>query len=96
MIIPIEERRAGLEYLEAVTTLLNRIRTTHPTAGLYEAAELQWWWAQNPRTTDDLEQLFWFDDLGRPEAAVIATEWGDSKQLDHSYYPTQLRIGQHA
>ncbi|MCP5035024.1 MAG: GNAT family N-acetyltransferase [Actinomycetia bacterium] len=87
MIIPIEERRAGLEYLEAVTTLLNRIRTTHPTAGLYEAAELQWWWAQNPRTTDDLEQLFWFDDLGRPEAAVIATEWGDSKQLDPLVLP---------
>jgi GNAT superfamily N-acetyltransferase len=46
---------------------------------LYEAAELHWWW-RTPRSTDNLGQLFWFDHLGRPEAAVIATDWsgGDS------------------
>jgi GNAT superfamily N-acetyltransferase len=48
---------------------------------LYEAADLQWWWRM-PRSTDDLPQLFWFDDLGRPEAAVIATDWGDRVALD--------------
>lgn len=84
---PTEEHRAGLDYLEAVTALLNRIRTTHPTAGLFEAAELQWWWAQNPRTTDDLGQLFWFDDRGRPEAAVIATDFGEATQLDPLVLP---------
>jgi len=31
---------------------------------------------------DYLEQLFWFDDLGRPAAAVIATDFGDATQLD--------------
>ena len=71
-----EEHRVGLHYLEDVTVLLQRIRSAHPTAGLYEAADLQWWW-RKPRSTDDLPQLFWFDHLGRPEAAVIATDWGD-------------------
>lgn len=72
MASPTEEHRSGLDYLDAVSVLLNRIRTAHPTAGLYEAAEVQWWWAQTLRPTDDVDQLFWFDDQGRPEAAVIA------------------------
>jgi GNAT superfamily N-acetyltransferase len=83
----IEEYRSGLDYLEGATALLNRIRTTHPTAGLFEAADLQWWWAQNPRTTDDLGQLFWFDDRGRPEAAAIITDFGDAAQLDPLLLP---------
>ena len=29
------------------------------------------------RSTDGLGQLFWIDDLGRPEAAVIVTDFGD-------------------
>ncbi len=87
MISPTEECRVGLDYLETVTTLLDRIRTAHPTAGLYEAAELQWWWAQTRRTTDDLGQLFWFDELGRPEAAVIVTAFGNTTQLDPLFLP---------
>lgn len=71
-----EVHRVGLEYLEAVTALLQRVRRAHPTTGLYEAAELQWWWTI-PRSTDDLGQLFWFDDFGRPMAAVIVTDFGD-------------------
>src|SRR5690349_9400816 len=69
-----EEHRIGLEYLTAATALLQRIRRAHPTAGLYEAADLQWWW-RTPRVTDDLPQLFWFDDAGRPDAAAIAIDW---------------------
>ena len=71
-----EQRLVGIAYLEAVTTLLQRIRNAHPTAGLYQAAELQWWWRVR-RATDDVPQLFWFDDLGRPAAAVVATDFGD-------------------
>src|SRR5687768_2277887 len=81
-----EERRVGLRYLEAVTALLQRARRAHPTAGLYEAADLQWSWRM-PRSTDDLPQLFWFDDLGRPEAAVIATDTGDRVALDPFVMP---------
>ena len=74
-----EQRRVGIDYLESATALLRRVRSAHPTKGLYEAAELHWWW-RTPRSTDNLGQLFWFDHLGRPEAAVIATDWsgGDS------------------
>jgi RimJ/RimL family protein N-acetyltransferase len=66
--------------------LLHRVRSAHPTKGLYEAADLQWWW-RTARSTDDLGQLFWFDHLGRPEAAVIATDWGDRIALDPIIMP---------
>lgn len=60
--------------------LLRRVRTAHPTAGLYEGADLQWWW-RTPRVSDDLPQLFWFDELGVPQAALVATAWGDELTL---------------
>ena len=75
-----------MQYLEAATALLRRVRSAHPTKGLYEAADLHWWW-RTPRATDDLGQLFWFDHLGRPEAAVIATDWGDRIALDPIVLP---------
>ncbi|MGA7757501.1 MAG: GNAT family N-acetyltransferase [Ilumatobacteraceae bacterium] len=71
-----ERHLAGLDYLESVTVLLQRIRCAHPTAGLYQAAVLQWW-SRDLRSTDEFAQLFWFDDHDRPAAAVIATDWGD-------------------
>ncbi len=63
-----------------MTGLLQRVRSAHLTRGLYEAADLQWWW-RTPRPTDHIRQLFWFDHLGRPEAAVIATDWGNGLAL---------------
>jgi GNAT superfamily N-acetyltransferase len=81
-----EQHRVGVHYLEAATALLQRVRSAHPTKGLYEAADLQWWW-RTPRSTDNLRQLFWFDHLGRPEAAVIATDWGDRIALDPIVMP---------
>jgi GNAT superfamily N-acetyltransferase len=78
---PRERRLVGLDALEAVTTLLQRNRSAHPTFGLFEAADLQWWW-RVPRTTDEVPQLFWFDDGGRPLAAAIVTDWGKRIALD--------------
>ena len=86
MAIPEPEHRIGLQALDTVTVLLQRIRDAHPTAGLYEAADLQWWW-RTPCSTDNLPQLFWFDDDGRPVAAVIATDWGDHVALDTMVMP---------
>lgn len=83
---PQEQHRVGIRYLEDATALLRRVRSVHPTAGLLEAADLHWWW-RSPRSTDDLPQLFWFDQLGRPEAAVIATDWGDGTALDPIVMP---------
>jgi ribosomal protein S18 acetylase RimI-like enzyme len=81
-----EQHRQGLHALEAATALLRRVRRAHPSAGLLEAADLQWWW-RSPRPTDTLPQLFWFDDLGRPAAAVIATAWGSEVALDPIVLP---------
>jgi ribosomal protein S18 acetylase RimI-like enzyme len=81
-----ESFRTGLQGLEAATALLHRIRNAHPTAGLLEAADLQWWW-RTQRSTDDFRQLFWFDDAGRPEAAVIATDWAGVIALDPIVMP---------
>ena len=71
-----EQHRSGIDYLRAVTALLQRVRGADPTKGLYEAADLQWWW-RTPRSIDNLPQLFRFDELGQPEAAIIATNWGN-------------------
>lgn len=81
-----EEFRVGVGYLEAATVLLRRVRSIHPTSGLFEAADLQWWW-RTPRLTDNLGQLFWFDDLGRPEAAVFVTQWGETTSFDPIVLP---------
>lgn len=81
-----ERQLVGLDALAAVTSLLQRVRDAHPTAGLYEAADLQWWW-RVPRSTDDLPQLVWFDDLDRPTAAAIVTEWSDRVALDPIVLP---------
>ena len=60
-----ETTRSGIDYLSAVTELLQRQRQEHPTHGIYQSPELQFWWAR-PRVTDELDQLFWFDDEARP------------------------------
>jgi len=79
--------RVGLDALAEITALMQRIRDGHPTAGLFEASDFQWWWAQRPRPTDAMPQLFWFDDRGLPVAAVIATTFGDGTQLDPVVLP---------
>ncbi len=79
-----EEHRVGLDYLEALTALLQRVQREHPTKGLYQAAEVQFWWSVR-RSTDDLGQLFWFDDLGRPAAAVTVTDFGDGSSLVYEH-----------
>src|SRR5262245_12305088 len=43
----------GLPRLEATTTVLQRARQADPMAGMWEAADVQWWW-RRPRVTDDL------------------------------------------
>jgi GNAT superfamily N-acetyltransferase len=87
MLVSQEKHRIGLDYLHDVTLLLQRIRAAHPTAGLYEAADLQWWWAQRTRPTNELPQLFWFDELGRPGAAIVISESVGQVQLDPIVLP---------
>jgi GNAT superfamily N-acetyltransferase len=71
-----EQLRVGIDHLGAVTELLQRVRSAHPTSGVYEAAEMHWWWTV-ARATDGSAQLYWYDDDGRPAAAVLVTDFGD-------------------
>jgi ribosomal protein S18 acetylase RimI-like enzyme len=66
-------RASGLEYLLLATELLQRARLADAEAGVWEAADLQWWW-RTPRRSDALDQLFWIDDAG-PVAGVVLTTW---------------------
>ncbi|MCL1587237.1 MAG: GNAT family N-acetyltransferase, partial [Actinomycetia bacterium] len=68
-------------YLAGVTTLLERVRAEHPTRGVWEAADLQWWW-RKPWPTDSWLHPFWFDASGDPVAAAVATDWGGRIALD--------------
>ena len=68
-----EVRASGLEYLALVTKLLQRARLADAEAGVWEAADLQWWW-RTPRRSDAVDQLFWIHDEG-PVAGVVLTEW---------------------
>ncbi len=64
-----ESRPVGLDYLAAVTELAQAARLAHPTAGIWEAADLQWWWRADQHE-DDRRQLF-FLEADRPVAAVV-------------------------
>lgn len=70
---------AGIEWLRHATSLLQRVRRSDPD-GIWEAADVQWWW-RRPRASDRLEQTFWLDGDG-PVASVLITEWGPKWQLD--------------
>jgi ribosomal protein S18 acetylase RimI-like enzyme len=57
------------------TALLQRARRADSQAGLWEGADVQWWW-RTPRESDEVEKPFWIDDEG-PVAGVLLTSWTD-------------------
>lgn len=69
-----EVRASGLEYLALATKLLQRARLADPEAGIWDAADLQWWW-RTARGSDAVDQCFWIDSEG-PVAGVVLTDWG--------------------
>jgi GNAT superfamily N-acetyltransferase len=75
-----EMRASGLEYLALATELLQRARLADGEAGVWEAADLQWWW-RTPRRSDETDQIFWVDDEG-PVAGAVLTEWGPAWGCD--------------
>ena len=74
------EMLGGLGRLNATTTVLQRARLADPLGGMWEAADVQWWW-RRPRATDELALPVWFDEVG-PVAAAELTAWGDTWQAD--------------
>ena len=75
-----EVRASGLESLSLATRLLQRARLADPDAGIWEAADVQWWW-RSPRSSDSVDQHYWVDADG-PVAAVLLTDWGRSWGCD--------------
>jgi predicted N-acetyltransferase YhbS len=71
---------SGAEYLALATDLLQRARLADPQAGLWEAADVQWWWRM-PRSSDAVEHPFWIDDDG-PVGGVLLTDWGQAWACD--------------
>src|SRR6266571_2184768 len=80
-----EVHASGLEYLVLATELLQRARLADAEAGVWEAADLQWWW-RTPRPSDAIDQLFWIDDDG-PVAGVVLTDWGRAWGCDPIVVP---------
>jgi GNAT superfamily N-acetyltransferase len=76
---------SGLEYLALATELLQRARLADPDAGVWEAADLQWWW-RTPRPSDAIDQIFWIDDEG-PVAGAVLTDWGRAWGCDPIVVP---------
>jgi len=70
----------GLERLHATSTVLQRARLADSLGGMWEAADVQWWW-RRPRVTDELALPVWFDEIG-PVAAAGLTAWDDTWQTD--------------
>lgn len=68
------ERASGTVYLAMVTELLQRARLADPVAGLWEAADLQWWFTRDPHPGDE-NAAFWRDDDGTPVTAAVFTRW---------------------
>jgi GNAT superfamily N-acetyltransferase len=68
-----ELRPVGLDYLEQITRLLQDARLAEPSGGLWEAADLQWWWRVDQHDDPD-GQTIWVDD-DRPVVAAVFTRW---------------------
>jgi GNAT superfamily N-acetyltransferase len=68
------------------TQLLQRARRADPQAGLWEAADVQWWW-RKPRRSDDVEKLFWIDDEGPVAGVLLTSETNDAWQCDPVIVP---------
>ncbi len=83
---------SGGSYLRLATGLLQQMRLASPVGGVWEAADVQWWWRQE-RPTDSCGQLFWLDEKGEPVAAVIVTDFFHSVQCDVLVLPEDSRFG---
>lgn len=76
MTSPQEILLTGLAHVESTSALLQRVHRLLPAGGLYQAADVQWWWAV-PRSTDDLPQLHWVDEGGDAVAVAALTDFAD-------------------
>jgi GNAT superfamily N-acetyltransferase len=84
------ELLGGLERLHATTAVLQRARLADHLGGMWEAADVQWWW-RRPRATDELALPVWFDESG-PVAAVGLSAWPEVWQADVFTVPSIVDV----
>jgi RimJ/RimL family protein N-acetyltransferase len=77
----VQRHATGRDYLDLVTSLLQRIRLDSAEAGVWEAADLQWAWRRDQHT-DPNGATFWLDDANEPVAAVVITTYADRLGCD--------------
>jgi ribosomal protein S18 acetylase RimI-like enzyme len=70
----------GLDYLATVTALLQRARLADPVAGVWEAADLQWWWRRDQHPEPGRAR-FWYDEAG-PVVGAVLTRWRSVTAVD--------------
>lgn len=107
--LPVREVEvSGDQVLTLATALLQRVGLAETEAGVWEAADVQWW-SRKARRSDDVEQLFWVDDDG-PVAGVLLTSWVDdvwqcdpiivpgarSPSLNEVWAGAMVQVGRHA
>ena len=86
-----ERVATGTDYLGLITALLHRARLAADEAGLWEAADLQWWWRRDQHA-DPANATFWIDDDGAPVGAVIFNDFGDNWGGDVIALPDQAEL----
>jgi predicted N-acetyltransferase YhbS len=82
----------GAARLAATTAVLQRARRADPLLGMWEAADVQWWW-RRPRATDAVELPVWFDDDG-PCAAAGLTAFDGTWQVDALVVPSAVDVAE--
>jgi GNAT superfamily N-acetyltransferase len=81
-----EVRATGLDAVALASSVLQRVRLADPLAGMWEAADVQWWW-RKPQRSDEVDQLFWLDDAGPVAAVLLTSSATESWQCDPIVVP---------
>jgi predicted N-acetyltransferase YhbS len=81
-----EVRATGLEAVLLAGQVLQRARRADLGAGVWEAADAQWWW-RKPRPSDQVEKIFWVDDDGPVAGMLLTCEADGSWQCDPVVVP---------
>lgn len=66
-------RPVGLDWLEQATRLLQDARLSEPYGGVWEAADLHWWWRVDQHAEPDGQSIWLEDDI--PRVAAVFTRW---------------------
>jgi GNAT superfamily N-acetyltransferase len=82
----------GRDYLLLVTQLLRNARLAEPNGGIWEAADLNWWWRVDQHQDPDAQSI-WVDG-DTPVVAVDFTRWKAGLGCD--LLGTDAAVGQHA